>query len=480
MSVDRASARQRAQLVVSGVHVARGGRPVLRDISLAVSRGTRLGVVGENGRGKSTLVHLLSGALSPDQGEVIRQGSIGVAEQEITVDARATVGGLIDLELAAVRAALAAVEETTAALAEGRPGAEDVYADALETAMALDAWDADRHVDIALARLDAVSDRSRLLSELSVGERYRVRLACLLGAGHDFLLLDEPTNHLDLDGLVFLTEQLRATPAGVVLVSHDRRLLANVATDILDLDPSIDGRPRLYGDGYAGYVVGRAAEQSRWEQGYDRYLVEQRRLADELSTAQNRLRSGWRPPKGTGKHQRATRVPSVVRAVHRRIEDLTAHEVGRPQAPLRFAFPVLPTLPGTTLLHAEGVAVTGRLDTPVSVMLGAGDRLLIIGPNGAGKSTLLSVLAGRLPRTVAASISRRPPGSGSSPRSPAPATPAPRSRSTRTRPANSGPTPPPSSPSRSAPSDCCRTPTSTVPWRTFPWDSSGVSIWPSR
>jgi macrolide transport system ATP-binding/permease protein len=397
MSIHRGSlARQRAQIVASGVHVQRGGRPVLTDLTVAVSRGTRLGIVGENGRGKSTLLHVLAGALVPDQGEVQRLGSLGVAEQEIAVDDDRTVGDLIDVELAEVRAALAAFERASAALAEGHEGAEEVYADALEVALALDAWDADRHVDVALEALGAVTDRTRRLAELSVGERYRVRLACLLGAGHDFLLLDEPTNHLDQHGLEYLTGALRASDAGIVLVSHDRRLLADVATKVLDLDPSSDGRPRLYGDGYGGYVAGRRSELARWSQEYDRYLAEHRRLADDLSAARNRLRSGWRPPKGTGKHQRATRAPSAVRSVHRRIEDLAAHEVTAPHPPLRFQLPDLPAAPGLTLLRAEEVAVDGRLDTPVSVALRSGDRLLITGPNGVGKSTLLAILAGQL------------------------------------------------------------------------------------
>ena len=397
MSVQQGSlARQRAQLVASGVHVDRGGRPVLADLSLAVTRGMRLGIVGENGQGKSTLLHVLSGAVLPDRGEVQRVGSLGVAEQEIVVAADRTVGGLIDVELAEVRAALDAFERTSAALAAGQEGADDAYAEALETALTLDAWDADRHVDVALEALGAVTDRTRRLSELSVGERYRVRLACLLGAGHDFLLLDEPTNHLDQHGLEYLTQELRSTDAGVVLVSHDRRLLTDVATRILDLDPSSDGRPRLYGDGYAGYAAGRRSEMARWTQQHDRYLAEHQRLADDLSAARNRLQSGWRPPKGTGKHQRATRAPSAVRAVRRRIDDLTTHEVTKPTPPLRFQLPELPWLPGVTLLRADGVAVEGRLDTPVSVGLRSGERLLIIGPNGAGKSTLLAVLAGEL------------------------------------------------------------------------------------
>ena len=389
-------ARSRAQLVAASVHVERGGRPVLVDVSVSIASGTRLGIVGENGRGKSTLLHVLAGTLRPDSGTVSRIGSIGVAEQELAAGDARTVGELIDVELADARAALQALDEAAAAMAAEVEGADDEYAAALDAATALDAWDADRRVDLALDALGAVRDRSRALAQMSVGERYRVRLACLLGAQHDFLLLDEPTNHLDEHGLDFLTAALRDHPGGVVLVSHDRVLLADVATKILDLDPSIDGRPRVYGDGYEGYRAGRSAAMARWEQDYDQHLAEEARLADDLSAAQNRLRSSWRPPKGTGKHQRATRAPSLVRAVNRRIDDLADHAVSRPMAPLRFHMPELATLSGVTLVRAEEVAVDGRLTGPVTVALESGDRLLITGPNGAGKSTLLAVLAGQL------------------------------------------------------------------------------------
>jgi macrolide transport system ATP-binding/permease protein len=234
---------------------------------------------------------------------------------------------------------------------------------------------------------------------MSVGERYRVRLACLLGASHDFLLLDEPTNHLDAHGLEFLTAALQTTSAGVVLVSHDRALLADVATAILDLDPSADGHARLYGDGYPGYAAGRRAVSARWVQAYQEFEAQHARLADDLTEAQERLKTAWRPPKGTGKHQRATRAPAQVRAVNRRLEALQAHEVSRPPEPLVFTLPELPTLPEPTILRARAVAVTGRLTTPISAALASGDRLLITGPNGAGKSTLLAVLGGTLAPT---------------------------------------------------------------------------------
>ncbi|GEL25347.1 ABC transporter ATPase [Pseudonocardia sulfidoxydans NBRC 16205] len=357
------------------VHVARGGRPVLRGLDLVASPGDRIAVVGENGRGKSTLLQVLTGTLAPDRGEVHVCGGLGVADQTILACEGRTVGDLIDLELTDAHAALRDLDTETAALAAGDPG--DAYSDALAAAEALDAWDADRRVDIALAALGAVDDRARLLSTLSVGQRHRVRLACLLGARYDVLLLDEPTNHLDAAGLDHLTAALREHPGVVVVVSHDRTLLADVATTVVDLDPSVDGRPRCYGGGWAGYVAGREAERARWEALHAEQVERHRQLADDLSAAQNRLRDNWRPPKGTGRHVRATRAPALVRAVHRRQDDLDAHLVDVPPPPRRFTMPDLPAHPGT-LLSADGVSV------------------LVTGPNGAGKSTLLAVLAGAL------------------------------------------------------------------------------------
>ncbi|MBB3725695.1 ABC-F family ATP-binding cassette domain-containing protein [Nonomuraea dietziae] len=389
-------ARARAHLNATDLHLSRGGQPVLTGVDLTVSPGDRLGVVGENGRGKTTLLQVLAGTLAPDSGSVHRAGTLGVADQEMPIGGDRTVGELIDLELAQVRAVLRAFESATLALVEERPGAEQAYADALAAAESISAWDADRRVDISLAALGAVDDRTRPLAELSVGQRYRIRLACLLGAGHDLLLLDEPTNHLDAGGLDHLTARLREHQGGVVLVSHDRALLADIVTAVLDLDPTSDGRPRTYGGGYAGYREGHRAERERWESEYRDQQSERQRLAQDLSAAQNRLSTGWRPEKGTGKHTRATRAPALVRAVHRRQEELQAHVVDVPKPPSRFQMPRLDAPQGATLLRADEVMVHGRIPSPRSVLLRAGDRLVVTGPNGCGKSSLLAVLAGTL------------------------------------------------------------------------------------
>ncbi|MGW9347683.1 ATP-binding cassette domain-containing protein [Nocardiopsis flavescens] len=395
-----APAGERAQLTAAGLHVSRGATPVLTGLDMTVTPRSRWGVVGENGRGKTTLLHVLAGTLAPDRGTVRRTGTLGLAEQELPARDGRTVGDLVDAELAEARTALAALDASAEALAAGRPGADADYAAALAAAQTLDAWDADRRVDLALENLGADTDRTRPLEEMSVGQRHRVRLAALLGAGHDFLLLDEPTNHLDAHGLDFLTACLREHRGGVVLVSHDRALLSDAATTVLDLDPSRDGRPRTYGGGLAGYRRGRRAERDRWEQEYERQQAEHTRLARDLSQARNRLVDGWRPDKGTGKHARATRAGALVRAVRRRRDDLEAHALPVPPPPVRLRMPDLPARPGTTLVDAVRVSVAGRLDRPVDVRLESGDRLVATGPNGAGKSTLLAVLAAELEPTA--------------------------------------------------------------------------------
>ena len=389
-------ARHRAQLTLADVSLMRGATPVLNHVDLTVTAQSRIAIVGENGRGKSTLLYVLAGVLSPDSGSVQRTGTLGLAEQEMTATDSRTVGQAVAEAMAVPRAAVLALDAAASALADDREGAAEEYAAALEFAGAIQAWDAERRVQIALEALDAETDMTRLLADLSVGQRYRVRLACLLGSEDDFLLLDEPTNHLDRSGLEFLTAQLRARSGGVIIVSHDRALLSDIAETIIDLDPAPDNRPRIYGSGYAGYQEGRLSERERWEQDYERQQAEHTRLQESLSAAQNRLISGWRPEKGTNKHGRATRAGGHVQNVHRRREALEAHPVTVPEPPQLFRFPDLPTRTGAALLSVDNVSVAGRLATSVSFTLSHRSRLVVTGPNGAGKSTLLRVVSGEL------------------------------------------------------------------------------------
>ncbi|ARQ71562.1 ATP-binding cassette domain-containing protein [Streptomyces marincola] len=389
-----------AHVRAENVTVTRGSRQILKDVSVTVSARSRIAVVGENGRGKTTLLHVLAGLIGPDEGTVHRAGTLGLARQELTARAGETVGTLTSEALAASLAALAALDEATLAMTAGAEGADDRYAAALDAATRLDAWDAERRVDVALEALGACTDRDRPLAELSVGQRYRVRLACLLGARHDVLLLDEPTNHLDAGGLDFLTRRLREHPGGLAVVSHDRALLRDVANRYLDLDPTRDGTPRLHAGGYDAWQDARRRERERWEQEHEEQQAEQRRLKEAVSRARDRLSTGWRPDKGTGKHQRQSRAPGVVQALKRQQDALEAHRVDVPAPPPALRWPEPGIRPGAPQLRARGVAFSGRLAGPVDLALDGGDRLLVTGPNGAGKSTLLAVLAGALAPTA--------------------------------------------------------------------------------
>lgn len=392
----RLPARHRAQLAVSNVTVMRGAVLVLNHLDLTITPASRVAIVGENGRGKSTLLNVLAGRLLPDDGTVKLVGTIGVADQEMPAGDERTVGQAITESIAEPLSVLRELAQAAEDMALGASGAADRYAHALEAADQLDAWDAERRVQMALEALDAETNQERLLRDLSVGQRYRVRLACLLGSNDDFLLLDEPTNHLDRSGLDFLSTQLKARAGGVVVVTHDRALLADVAETIVDLDPTHDERIRIYGNGYSGYREGRVAERERWEQEYARQQAELARLQDSLSAAQDRLVSGWRPEKGTNKHGRATRAGGLVQSVHRRQEMLEEHAVTIPEPPLQFHCPQLPGKGGPALLAVENLSSKDRLAQPLSFTLAQGGRLSVTGPNGSGKSTLLGMIAGSL------------------------------------------------------------------------------------
>ncbi|MHA7134072.1 ABC-F family ATP-binding cassette domain-containing protein [Oerskovia turbata] len=423
-------------LAVDDLSFSYPGRPVLSGVSLRVGAGTRLGVVGENGTGKSTLLGVLAGTLAPSSGEVRRQGTLAVVEQELVPRPGQTVGDLVRDSLATVRAVGAELDAVTRDF-DHEHGSLAELSDVLARAEHLAVWDADRRVEVALSRLGACRDPQRELATLSVGERYRVRLACRLAERSDLLLLDEPTNHLDASGIDFLTGEIVAWGGGIVMVTHDRQLLDDVATEILDLDPAMDGKPVLYGQpGYLAYRFAKNQALHRWRQRYRAERKRAEKLAERLDASYEGLSDEWRPAKGSQKHRRATRARIHVKAADRLVQKLEAEAVEVPVPPLELRFPDLLAMspgwaPDTPLLEVRsprvdadprpGAPTTGpddgapaeapvtgaRLDLPgTRIAIPPSGRLLITGPNGSGKSTLLAALAGavgldRGTRTVA-------------------------------------------------------------------------------
>lgn len=378
-----------------------GARVVFDGLSLDAAPGHRVGLVGENGVGKSTLLRLLAGVEEADAGSVARPADTGLLHQESPHPPDATLGQVVAdalTEIREVEAALAAHAKTLHTRPDD-PAALAAYGAALEQAQARAVWDADRRAALVLAALDLSGlDRDQPLPTLSGGQRSRLSLAALLIRRPRALLLDEPTNHLDDSALDFLADHVRTMTGAVVLASHDRVFLEEVCTGIIDLDPSPEG-PVRYGGSYTHYLRQKRTERLRWEQRYADEQARLRELRASVRSTDHRVGQS-RPMKDRNKmaYGRAGdrvqhQVSSRVRNARRRLAELERDPVRKPPEPLSF------TAPLTEAATTEGAAVTARgLLVPGRLSLDALDlptdgRLLVTGPNGAGKSTLLRVLA---------------------------------------------------------------------------------------
>ncbi|MEV8615843.1 ABC-F family ATP-binding cassette domain-containing protein [Amycolatopsis sp. NPDC051373] len=386
-----------------------GARTVLDGVSLTASAGRRLGLVGENGTGKSTLLRLLAGLEQPRSGEIARGDDVGFLLQELPFPAWATFGDVLDHALADIRSAAARLDVLTAAMTD-RPddaGVLDEYGKLLEWAQAHDLWDADRRAELVCDGLGlGALGRDRLLGEMSGGQRSRLRLAALLIRRPATMLLDEPTNHLDDTAMEFLEHHLAELSGIVVLSSHDRVFLDAVCTDIVDLDPApadrLVGGATRYGGTYSDYLDQKRAERARWEQRYAEEQDELKELRESVAVTARRVAHNRAQPDGDknlynfkgGRVQK--QVSRRVRNAQLRLDELEHDQVRKPPAPLRFRARL------TAAASGEGPAISVRdLDVPGRLTLDRLDvtgtaRLLVTGGNGAGKSTLLSVLAGRL------------------------------------------------------------------------------------
>lgn len=395
-----------APLVVSGLSVGYPDRSVLTGVDLLAQPGRRIGLVGENGAGKSTLLRAVAGRLpsrARTSGSITAPGDLVLLGQEPPFRDRATVADVLAMTLAPLRDAVAEVERSAAEV--GTPEGDAAYERALELALAHDAWDADRRASLAAARLGLDDlDPARPVGTLSGGQRTRLALATIMTTRPTCLLLDEPTNHLDDDAIEVLTGFLADLPGVVVLASHDRVLLDDVCTDLVDLDAGelgTDGNGgRRFGGGWTAYEVARADARRRWEQTYAEQQEEIARLRDATRIGTGAIAHN-RPPTDNdkfiyfGKGQKVAKALSRRKAdAQRRLEAAEREQVRKPPAPLRFRGDLTAGASGR-LVQVRDLEVAGRLRV-ARLDVAAGEHLLLTGPNGSGKSTLLGVLSGRV------------------------------------------------------------------------------------
>ena len=397
-------------LVARGVTKYQGVRPILETVELSVGNETRLGVLGPNGVGKTTLLRILAGLEEPDKGNVTllpQTTTVGYLTQEREAFARETLAAYFGRRTG-VTQAQAALDQAASSLAAAEQGADLRYAAALERYLALGGPDLEARAEAVCADLALPPSLLALeMSQLSGGQAARAALGALLLSRFDIVLLDEPTNDLDFDGLERLENFLDRRGGGLVVVSHDRAFLERVVTSVAEIDTGSHGLT-IYRGGWRSYLEARTTARRHAEEAHVVYSAERERLL-----ARARRQRQWavagvskaaKSPKDNDKAQRGFRLnrtekqASKVRSTERALDRLTEVEKPFETWQLHLEVAAAPRS-GDIVARLEG-ALVKRGDWhlgPIDLELRWGDRLGILGRNGTGKTTLLSMILGTLP-----------------------------------------------------------------------------------
>jgi len=375
-------------LALTNVVYSIGINKVLDGITFSVEPGERIGLVGRNGTGKTTLMRLVAGEMAADSGEVVvqRGSRIGYLAQDPKFDPEMTLFDVAESAFAELHAAHEQMHHLAAKMGEATGAELDRVMKRYERLEAdmqrLGGYAVEHRIKETLHGLGLVDDQFDLpVTALSGGQRSRVSLARLLLESPDLLLLDEPTNHLDIDGRQWLETYLAAEFKGTVMVvSHDRYLLDRVVHRIIELEP---GRVSTYPGNYAKFRELRAerkvVEQRVYEKQQDRIRSEQKFI--------DRYRAGQRARQAQGRLSR----------LERYIDNET---MDRPieMDVMRLTLPKAPRT-GDLVISAEGLSKKYDeclLFHDLELTIGRGERLGIIGPNGSGKTTLAKCLIGEM------------------------------------------------------------------------------------
>ena len=364
-------------LTLSHARKSYDGKVVLDDVTLAFLPGAKIGVVGPNGMGKSTLLRMMAGLEQPSNGEArLMPGyTAGILQQEPVLNEAKTVLGNVEEGVAGTKALIERYNDIAGQMATDY--SDDLLAEMGRLQEQLDhrdAWDLDSQLEQAMDALRCPPPDADV-SVLSGGERRRVALCALLLSQPDLLLLDEPTNHLDAESVAWLEQHLEKYPGTVVAVTHDRYFLDNVAGWILELDR---GRAYPYEGSYSTYLETKA---TRVKVEGQKDIKRRRRLEEELEW----VRSSPRARQAKSRARLARYEEMAAEAASR--EKLDFEEIQIPPGPRL----------GSLVVEAGGLSKgfdDRMLIEDLSFSLPPNGIIGVIGPNGVGKTTLFKMIAG--------------------------------------------------------------------------------------
>lgn len=373
-----------SQLSLSDIAVEFGATTLFHDVTFTVGKGDRWGIVGRNGSGKTSLFKIITGTLTPARGAMARTPGLRVSllDQHRDFGAAVSVWDAAALPYAPVMALELSLAEQAAQLAElgeRAPAALlEQYGHDLERFAHEGGYTFHARVDAVLQGLafDAKESKTRRVATLSGGERGRVGLAAQLVAPADLLLLDEPTNHLDLETTAWLQEYIRELDETVIVISHDRAFLDEIADHVLHLE---GGTAETYRGGYSSFVQQRAERRLALERQVD----QQRKMIAKEEDYIRRNLAGQNTSQAKGRRKRLDRLPR-----------LTPPPGSGGTMELRLE---ISERGGDRVISAEAltIAIGNRtLVRDFSATANRGDVIALVGPNGAGKTTLIQTLIG--------------------------------------------------------------------------------------
>jgi macrolide transport system ATP-binding/permease protein len=400
----------RMLLSLEQISKAYGDNQVLNQVGFTLSPGQKLGLVGANGVGKSTLLKIVVGEVEPDGGKVtLSPGTrLGYLPQVLHDADDLTVDQLIMASLAELQQLERRLRELEVSMAAANGNLDALLADygwVSEQFERRGGYDLDHRREAILTGLHIEHiDRTRAVGTLSGGEKSRVGLAALLLQEPDLLLLDEPTNHLDFLALAWLEEYLRDFRGGLLVVSHDRHFLNQTVGAIVEIGEH-SKEAKLYNGSYDFYAQVKTQERVKWEESYWAQQEEIWELRKVIKLKARQVGHGNRAPRDGDKfiaYFKSQRVDDAVarnlRAAEEKLRRIEEDPIPKPPRPLE----INPTFDPAVLVNRIPLVASNLhkrfgqqvvLDG-VSLAVDASSRVVIVGPNGAGKSTLLRILAG--------------------------------------------------------------------------------------